>query len=159
MLKNAALLIVMALLFFFAASDAEAETTKEPIMTLKKVTPVLLADNVKACVDFWSNFDLEMTMSVPEPGGLMFAILTNEHVELMYQSIASAQADNAAAVEGVNKSVIFIEVESIDSIVPVAQQYEVVKPLHDTPYGSREIYIRDPAGHLVGFAEQGAAEG
>jgi len=30
-----------------------------------------------------------------------------------------------------------------------------VKPRHKTFYGSTEIYVREPGGHTVGFAQMG----
>ena len=47
-----------------------------------------------------------------------------------------------------NKSLIFAD----DSI---AGKYDVVIPEHTTPHGSREIYVRDSAGNLVGIVQQG----
>jgi hypothetical protein len=32
----------------------------------------------------------------------------------------------------------------------------VVKPRHTTFYGSAEIYVREPGGHTVGFAQMQA---
>lgn len=148
------------------ANNALAEVAPAPdqaskgevSMNVKKLTPVLLTDEINACIEFWKSFGLEATALVPGPdNNPMFAILSNGVVEVMYQTFASAKADDAAAVEGVNRAILFFEVEALDKIIPAVRDYEIVKPVHSTDYGSREIYIRDPAGNLIGFAQQQAA--
>ena len=123
-------------------------------MFIKKVTPVLLTDDVEACINFWAEFGMDAVMTVPGQDQLTFAILSNGDVELMYQTFESAAADTPSAIEGINRAVVYLEVNSLDKILPIATKYETVKPEHTTDYGAREIYIRDPGGNLVGFAEQ-----
>lgn len=123
-------------------------------MNIVKATPVLLTDHVQACIDFWAGFGLEAPVVVPGEDGPSFAILTNGRIELMYQTFASARADNAAAVEGVDRAVLYLEVESLDAVLPAAGRAGVVVPERTTDYGAREIYVRDPAGNLIGFAQQ-----
>jgi len=155
-MRNLIALVMVLLLSAIVPADAQqSEPEGATSMVLRKVTPVLLTENVKACVMFWSEFGLKATMTVPDENELMFAIVTNGEVELMYQTFESALADNASAVEGINRAIIYIEVDALDPILQLAAKYEVVKPEHTTAYGAREIYIRDPAGNLVGFAEQG----
>ena len=142
-----------------ATNTAPVESEAEEKMKINKVTPILLTHDVEAAIAFWAGFGMEAPMTAPGEDGIMFAIITNGDVELMYQTFKSAIADNAQAVEGVNRSVVYLEVASLDEILPVANKHDVVKPEHTTFYGAREIYIRDPAGNLVGFAEMQAADG
>jgi len=125
-------------------------------MGLTKVTPVLLATDLKACVEFWGDFGFEEAISVPFEDELAFVSLQSGSIEIMYQSFVFSEATNPIGIEGVNRSVIYLETDSMDEIVEIANKYEVVIPDHKTSHGSREIYIRDPAGNLIGFAQQGA---
>lgn len=44
--------------------------------------------------------------------------------------------------------------ESLDAVErAVAGAPPVVKPRHKTFYGSTELYVREPGGHVVGFAQ------
>ncbi|MEM9360366.1 MAG: VOC family protein [Pseudomonadota bacterium] len=83
----------------------------------------------------------------------MFAIFSNGKSEIMYQTRASAELDDSDAVSGVGNSIIYVEVASIEEILQTALQHPIVKPKHITPYGAKEVYIRDPAGNVIGFAE------
>lgn len=152
----AATLIAAGLVATEAVAKPDQNERREA-MSLKKVTPVLLTDDVDACIAFWEAFGLEAVMTLPGADGADFAILANADVELMYQTFASANADMPAAVEGVSRAVIYLEVDSLDAVLQQTSRLTVVKPLHTTDYGAREIYVRDPAGHLIGFAEQAAA--
>ena len=152
---------VAALLLLGGAAHGDdvvrEQMTEDSPMLFQKLTPVLLADDVAACIGFWGEFGFDATVTVPGEDGPSFAILGNGEIELMYQDAERARADNPAAVEGIQRAMIFMEVSSLDRILPIAQRYEVVVPEHTTSYGSREIYVRDPGGNVFGFAEQGAA--
>ena len=51
---------------------------------------------------------------------------------------------------------LFITVDNLDEVEPALAGAPVVKPRHDTFYGSTEIYVREPGGNTVGFAQMGA---
>jgi uncharacterized glyoxalase superfamily protein PhnB len=44
-------------------------------------------------------------------------------------------------------------VESLDEAITATKGSEVVMPVRTTFYGSKEIGIKDPAGHMITFAE------
>ena len=94
-------------------------------------------------------------MSVPEGDGLGFAILAGDGIEIMYQSVSSARAQRPEAVERVDRSILFVEVASLDDVLNSLAKTEVVVPEHVTDYGAREVYLRDPAGNLIGFSQFG----
>lgn len=104
-------------------------------MTVKKMTPVLFAEEIEPCVQFWvERLAFVKTVEVPEGDKLGFAILQKGNLELMYQSYASARKD-----------------------VPALEGAEVVIPVRTTFYGAKEIGVKDPAGHIVTFAQFGTS--
>lgn len=146
----------LAGLVMFAALPPLASAQEEPkVVRYLKTTPILLADDVAACVVFWSALGLEATMSVPEGDGIGFAMLSSENIELMYQSFTLARSQRPDAVEKVDRGIVFLEVASLDQVLPSLANAQIVVPEHTTDYGSREIYVRDPAGNLIGFSEPG----
>jgi uncharacterized glyoxalase superfamily protein PhnB len=123
---------------------------------LKKLTPVLVVDRVEPCVAFWTErFGLAAANEVPGPdGSLVFASLEAGSIELMYQTRASVEADLKDAVAPAGNSVaLFIAVDDLDAVEAAVAGAPVVKPRHTTFYGSTEIYVREPGGFMVGFAE------
>jgi uncharacterized glyoxalase superfamily protein PhnB len=127
-----------------------------PKPVVKKLTPVLVVDRVEPCVAFWTErLGFAVANQVPGPdGSLVFASVEAGDVEVMYQTRASVEADLKEAVPPPGNSVaLFIAVDSLDEVEAALAGAPVVKPRHATFYGSTEIYVREPGGFMVGFAE------
>ncbi|HET9408243.1 MAG TPA: VOC family protein [Candidatus Sulfotelmatobacter sp.] len=143
------------------AADTNQSTNKETnkTMQVKRITPVLFVEEVEPCVKFWvERMGFEKTVEVPgENGKLAFATLQKGNVELMYQSYASVERDIPAVAQSVRKgpTFLYIEVDSLDQAITASKGAELVMPVRNTFYGSKEIGIKDPAGHFVTFAEFG----
>jgi len=125
--------------------------------SLQRLTPVLVVESVSECLPFWTDrLGFELTTQVPgDDGSMTFAILERDGIEVMYQSTASVLADGAlkkAELEG-HSVVLFITVRSLDDVERRLAGAPVVKPRHDTFYGSTEIYVKEPGGNMVGFAQ------
>ena len=133
------------------------QTPTAPALQLKQLTPVLVVDSVEPCVRFWvDRLGFTMTNHVPGPdGALVFAILELGGIEIMYQTRASVVEEHpAAAAELDGHSVtLFITVEDLDAVEKAVAGAPVVKARHDTFYGSTEIYVKEPGGNTVGFAQ------
>jgi uncharacterized glyoxalase superfamily protein PhnB len=129
---------------------------------VKKITSILFAEELEPCISFWTErLGFEKTVEVPEGDKLGFAILEKNGLELMYQSFASAEKDNAATGAAVRKgpSFLYIEVADLNVALQTTEGAEIVMPVRTTFYHSREFGIKDPAGHYLVFAQQGAEPG
>jgi len=129
-------------------------------MMIKKSTPVLFVEEVEPCVQFWvERLGFQKTVEVPDGGKLAFVMLQKSHVELMYQTYASAEKDVPAVAQLVRKgpSFLYVEVDSLEQTIAALQGAEVFVPKRTTFYGATEIGVKDPGGHLVTFAEFGAS--
>jgi len=128
-------------------------------MHVKRITPILFVEQVEPCVKFWvDRFGFQKTAEVPDGNKLAFAMLQKDSVELMYQSYASADKDVTPIAQQVRKgpTFLYLEVDNLDETISAIQGTEVVMPARNTFYGSKEIGIKDPAGHYVTFAQFGA---
>jgi uncharacterized glyoxalase superfamily protein PhnB len=124
---------------------------------LKQLTPVLVVESVEPCLAFWTErLGFTAENQVPGPDGkLVFASARNEGVEVMYQTRASVIADQpgiARELDG-RSIVLFITVEDLGAVERAVAGAPVVKARHKTFYGSTELYVREPGGHVVGFAQ------
>src|ERR1700722_5440418 len=125
-------------------------------MTVKKITPVLFAEEIEPCVKFWmERFGFEKIAEVPVGGNLGFAMPQKGSVELMYQSYASADKDVPAAAQQVRKgpTFLYVEVDNLEQTINAVQGAVMVIPRRTTFYGADEVGIKDPAGHFVTFAQ------
>jgi uncharacterized glyoxalase superfamily protein PhnB len=124
---------------------------------LQHLTPVLVVDDVEPCLRFWTEkLGFTAENQVPgDDGTLVFASAKAGDVEIMYQTRASVLAERPEAVDDFASpsTVLFITVDDLDRIEAAVAGAPVVKPRHDTFYGSTELYIKEPGGNLVGFAQ------
>jgi uncharacterized glyoxalase superfamily protein PhnB len=127
-------------------------------VAVKKMTPNLYAEDVEACIQFWvERLSFEKTVEVPDDTGkLAFAALEKGPIELMYGSYASLKKD-AEVSRSFERgtSFLFLEVDDLDAALAAMQGVPIVAPEHKTFYGSTEFTVKDPAGHLITFAQFG----
>ena len=144
------------------SSSILAVPEKGTTMSVKKITPVLFAEEIEPCLAFWTErLGFEKTAEVPGGDKLAFAMLQRDGIELMYQSYASADKDASgtpiASWTRKGPTFLFVEVDNLDATIAGLQGAPVVMPVRTTFYGSTEISVTDPAGHVVTFAQFGAA--
>lgn len=132
---------------------------KVAAMSVKKLTPVLLVEEVESCVKFWERVGFAKTVEVPDGNKLAFVILQKGDVEVMYQSYASVEKDipSNPLLAKRGPSFLYVEVASLDDTMSAMKGVEVVMPVRTTFYGSKEIGYKDPGGHMITFAQMGAA--
>src|SRR3979411_574968 len=126
-------------------------------LALKQLTPVLIVDAVEPCIKFWTDrLGFAVTNQVPAPDGkLIFASVEKAGIEIMYQtraSVISEQPGSAGDLMG-HSVALFITVADLEPVLKALEGAPVVKPRHETFYGSTEIYVREPGGNTVGFAQ------
>jgi len=73
----------------------------------------------------------------------------------MYQSFASAEKDAPAAAKEINggRTFLYIEVDKLQTVIDAMKDANVVIPVRTTFYGAKELGVKDPAGHVIVFAE------
>lgn len=138
-------------------SAAKSDPSGAPAPALKQLTPVLIVDAVEPCIKFWTDrLGFEVTNKVPDPDGkLIFASVQKGPIEIMYQtrdSVISEQPGSARELMG-HSVALFITVDDLDKVEKSLTGAPIVKARHETFYGSTELYVREPGGNTVGFAQ------
>jgi uncharacterized glyoxalase superfamily protein PhnB len=143
----------------FAQTSTSGPSMSTQRYSLQALSPVLIVEAVEPSLKFWTEqLGFAKENEVPGPDGkLIFASVRKDGVEIMYQTRGSVIADNPAVAAELNgRSVsLFITVPTIadlDEIACRSKSAPLVKPRHDTFYGTTEFYIREPGGNVVGFA-------
>jgi uncharacterized glyoxalase superfamily protein PhnB len=129
--------------------------------TVKRITPILFAQEIEPCIQFWTErMGFKKTTEVPEGNKVGFVILEKDGLELMYQSYSSVEKDNPATAAAVKKgpTFLYIDVDDLNRALAATSGADVVMPVRSTFYGSKEFGIKDPIGHYIIFAQQGAAQ-
>jgi len=150
---------VTTLMLLLALCGTGNAQEKVAAMSVSKLTPVLLVEQVEPCVKFWERVGFAKTVEVPEGDKLAFVILQKGNVEVMYQSYASVEKDipSNPALAKRGPSFLYVEVASLDDTIAAMKGVEVIMPVRTTFYGSKEIGYKDPGGHMITFAQMGVA--
>jgi uncharacterized glyoxalase superfamily protein PhnB len=134
------------------------DPAKEHRMALvTRATPILHVERIEPSVRFWTErLGFEKTVEVPEGNRIGFAIMASGSTMLMYQTYSGMKADAAsplakAADQG--PTFVFLEVPDINAIVSAMQGADIVVPTHQSPYGAKELIVREPGGHYVIFSQ------
>lgn len=122
---------------------------------LRKLTPILYVEAIEPVLPFWTErLGFEITGQVPEGDRLGFVMMQRDGVEVMLQTRSSVEADAPALADTpMGGAMLFIEVRDLDSIVDALEGAEILVPRRTTFYGADEIFVREPGGNIVGFAE------
>ena len=124
----------------------------------QKLTPVLIVEEIEPAVEFWRDrLGYEPANEVHEGDKLGFVMLNKDDVTIMYQSRESLEKDMADLAEARDgeAAVLFHQVDDIDAIGRAMEGADIVVPHRKTFYGSDEIGVREPGGHVVIFAQFG----
>src|SRR3984893_17781727 len=122
-------------------AEGKSDSSGPPAATaLKQLTPVLIVDAVEPCIKFWTDrLGFAITNQVPGPDGkLIFASVEKAGIEIMYQtkeSVISAQPGSAGQLMD-HAVTLFITVRDLDTVAKPLEGAPVVRPRHDTFYGS-----------------------
>ncbi len=125
-------------------------------MTTKKLTPVMMVDEIEPCLGLWvDRLGWKTTAEVPDGDRLGFVILAKDGVELMYQTWQSVEKDiGHAPARATGTSVgLFIEVDDIDAIERKLEGLPRTVPRRRTFYGMDEVGVAEAGGHTVVFAQ------
>jgi len=124
---------------------------------INKSTPILHVDKVEPSLNFWTErFGFAATIQVPEDDHIGFVAIEKGPIELMFQTYQGMRAAGdkllaSAAAQG--PSFIFMEVPDISAVIEALKGVDLVQELHETPYGAKEVVVKEPGGHFVIFSQ------
>lgn len=122
-------------------------------LVLRKLVPVVIVDRIEPLLTFYVD-QLGFTKAVEAPHGdaLGFVMLVHGELELMFQTTSSAQADLKSHALRASPVCLYLDVASLDDVIAAVKEAPVVVPRRTAPHGADEIFVRDPASNIVGFA-------
>lgn len=122
---------------------------------IKSITPILIVETIEPCLSFWvDRLGFALTTTVPEAGPFDFVIVQRGGVSVMLQSARSASQDLATAAPTPGQAALYVGVPAIDALLPALAGAPIAVARRETFYGADEIWVRDPAGNLIGFAAE-----
>lgn len=129
-----------------------------PKTQFTRMRSVLLVDRIEPCLEFWvDRLGFEVRLQVNGEDHLEFVSLGRDDVEVLYRTRDSLHADAAGPVAEDGHQpwvVMYIEVDDLDSLLPRLEGAEIVVPLRETIFGSREIFVREPSGRVLAISDR-----
>ena len=125
---------------------------------IQSLTPILHVDAVEPVLPFWTEtLGFTVTGDAREGDRLGFVMMERDGVEVMMQTRESIENDVPALADTPRGgAILFIRVDDLDAVIAaLGDDVEVLVSRRTTPYGAEEIFIREPGGNVVGFAEFG----
>ncbi|MCW8199118.1 glyoxalase [Verminephrobacter aporrectodeae subsp. tuberculatae] len=136
---------------------------------LKKLWSNMMVADVNKAIDFYADvLGFQHVMSVPMGSeevlfqydgnkALVYALIKNGDIELMLQEQKSLRENVPAFADATDirsSAVLYFEVDDLATLATRLKKHcEVVRDLHDTFYGMKEIYVKDLNGYVLGFAQ------
>ena len=125
---------------------------------MKKLASILLVEEIEPGLPFWTEaLGFEVTQKIDHEDKLGFVMLAKGDIEIHLQTraITKKDAPHLADFWFPAACVLYFDVDDLDAVIKKLNGIEVVIPKRKTFYGTTEIYVREPCGHVVGFAEIG----
>jgi uncharacterized glyoxalase superfamily protein PhnB len=121
---------------------------------VKSLAPILVVNEIEPVLPFWvDRLGFAVITTVPEAGPYVFAIVARDGAQVMLQTRASASEDLNADLGSIGAGVVYVSVAALDPVIgALGDAAEIVVARRTTFYGADEIFVRDPAGNLVGLA-------
>ncbi len=128
-------------------------------MTLQKLTPNMMVENVNETVNFYRDvLGFNLVMNVPDSGSFDWALMKRGEVEMMFQARASLTEDLPLFKELPLGGALtfYIDMRGVDALYDqIRSQVTVVRDPQTIFYGTREFTIEDCNGFILTFAEGG----
>ena len=124
--------------------------------TIDKLTPLLTVEAIEPSLGFWTTgLGFEVVAEVPSGEQLAFVMLQQGALEVMLQSTASVFGDNPDLGRELSRgpTCLYIEVADLDRTLGRLGEVQVVVPRKETFYGTTEVFVRTPGGHIVGLSQ------
>ncbi len=121
-------------------------------MKIEKLSPILVVEAIEPALPFWIEaMGFEEKARVRHGDKVGFVLLSRGAFEVMLQTRASVAAD-LPAMKDVTCA-LYADVPSVEkAVAELGARAEIIAGPRDTFYGAREVWVRDAAGNVVGFA-------
>lgn len=150
--------VFASVLFFGWTSGQTTHSQEKNVMNVKRITPVLLVDEIEPQLHFWvDRLGFTKAIEVPDGNKLAFVDFQRGSAEVMYQTLSSVEKDAPPAMHAASRkgpTYLYLEVDNLDAVLAAMKDVPKVMPERVAFYGMREFAVQDPAGHFITFAQR-----
>ena len=122
---------------------------------MNSLTPNIFVEDINETINFYKNLGFAITMTVPEEGDLVWAMMSCGNVQFMFQTFDSL-GDEIPAIsrEDGGSLLLYIQIKNIRQFHDkIKENVKIIKELEKTFYGATEFSVQDNNGYVLTFAE------
>ena len=122
---------------------------------MDSISPNIFVKDINKTIDFYKQLGFELTMTVPDKGDYIWAMMACGNVTFMFQTFASLADELPEINRKDGGSLLFyIKIKNIRTFFDnIKNKVIVVKGLEKTFYGATEFSIQDNNNYILTFAE------
>jgi uncharacterized glyoxalase superfamily protein PhnB len=122
---------------------------------MQSLSPNIFVRDINKTIAFYKQLGFNLSMSFPEEGDLVWAMMSCENVNFMFQTFDSLGDDIPEISRQDGGSLLFyIQIKEIRQFhEQIKDKVKVIKGLEKTFYGATEFSILDNNGYVLTFAE------
>lgn len=122
---------------------------------METLSPNIFVKDINKTISFYRQLGFEITMTVPESGDYVWAMMTNGNVTFMFQTSDSLGNDLPEIKRQDGGSLLFyIKIKKIRNFFEnIKDKAPILKGIEKTFYGATEFSIKDNNGYVLTFAE------
>jgi uncharacterized glyoxalase superfamily protein PhnB len=127
---------------------------RSPAPKITQLTPILVVDRIEPALPFWeAQLGFAKVVEVPHEDRLGFVLLARDGAQVMLQTRESLAVDLPAVAALSPSSLLYVDVGSLAAAREAVAGARVIVPERKTFYGALELWVQDPSGQIIGFAE------
>lgn len=122
---------------------------------MQSISPNIYVKDLPATIAYYKHLGFEVTVTIPEEGDLIFAMMVCGSVTFMFQTFDSLgeELPNVSRQDG-GSLLLYIQVKDIRNFYErIKDKVNVIKGLEKTFYGATEFSILDLNNYVLTFAE------
>ena len=122
---------------------------------MDSISPNIFVKDIDETIEFYKQLGFTLTMTVPEEGDLVWAMMKNDQVTFMFQTFDSLGEDLPQIKREDGGSLLFyIQVKNIRELFnEIQNKVNILKGLEKTFYGATEFSILDTNNYVLTFAQ------
>lgn len=122
---------------------------------MQSISPNIYVNDLPATIDYYKHLGFEVTVTVPEEGDLIFAMMVCGSVTFMFQTFDSLgeELPQVRRQDG-GSLLLYLQVKEVRKFHErIKDKVNVIKGLEKTFYGATEFSILDLNNYVLTFAE------
>ena len=122
---------------------------------MESVTPNIFVQDIHKTIAYYQQLGFQLTITVPESGDYIFAMMTCGSISFMFQTFDSLIGElPAISRENGGSLLLYIQIKGIRKFYEdIKDKVNIIKGLEKTFYGATEFSILDLNNYVLTFAE------